>query len=139
MNRMLMKAVTSNRFSDGFESVVCIYIEMTNILKLLSGIFKHSLLFTLTTQFVMMMNISYTLFLAVNGLTDASALMTASATFWVVFEFVILLTLIIVCEQNSNEVVSSLKLLWRLDPKELGDTRNVSFESTSGILELTAR
>lgn len=135
---MLMKAVTRNRLSDEFESVVCIYIEMTNILKLLSGVFKHSLLFTLTTQFVMMMNISYTLFLAVNGLTDVSALMTASATFWVVFEFVILLTLIVVCEHNSNEVINVLNLVRRLDWEELGDTRNVSLKKHETIASVTS-
>lgn len=133
-----MKAVASNRLGDEFESVVCIYIEMTNILKLLSGIFKHSLLFTLTTHFVMMMNISYTLFLAVNGLTDVSALMTASATFWVVFEFVILLTLIVVCEHNSNEVINVFKLVWRIDWEELGDTLNVSLKKHETIASVTS-
>lgn len=125
MNKTLMNTVAS---SGQFESAVYIYIEMTNILKLLSSIFKHSLLFTITTQFVMMMNISYTLFLAINGLTDVSALMTASATFWLVFEFVILLTLIEVCENNSNEVIRVFDSLWRLSPKEFGNTRNVSYE-----------
>lgn len=86
----------------------------------------------------MMMNISYTLFLAVNGLTDVSALMTASATFWVVFEFVILLTLIVVCEHNSNEVINVFNLVRRFDWEELGDTRNVSLIKLETMASVTS-
>lgn len=122
---MLEKALKSGNYHGKFDAISNIFLELNEASKLLSSCFGAFLLASIATQFIVLLNLFYTLFLTINGFIDFSIILVMSTLFWIYLQVCILTMFVVGCESFYNQMTFVSKILWKFNCTEITQCLNV--------------
>lgn len=111
---------------ESFDLTFFIFRELIEAAKMLSDCFSTYLLACIGAQFVMTLNLLYTLFIAINGSTVISLYLALSSIFWIIYSIIAMATGVNICEQCANELLRANRILSGFNVKDIENLESVS-------------
>lgn len=108
-----------------FDAINNIFFELNEASKLLSSCYGAFLLVSIATQFIVLLNLFYTLFLTISGFIEFSPILVISTLFWICFQICTLTIFVVGCEKFYRQMTTVSKVLWRFNCTSFTKSSNV--------------
>lgn len=114
-NELLRKVLAETISPEKLDTVLNLFYQLNDISKTIAACYGPFLLASIIAQFGIALNLSYNLFLILNGLIQFETFTFVSTILWIILQFVIVMACIVQSDKIHQEICRSLKMLTKFD------------------------